>query len=206
MCEVTADENNSHEIQETLKKLSNLFKNESEPSVRAKILAIFYDLIEESNFDQIIVVDEIVKLLKSEHSHKVIAQGLHTVQKLGQQMALLDQNMQQKLLKIAKVYLKDSNQIVKCRCLEMLSNFMPTDYQDDETLKALNLIYDYFHFEDARVRSAAFNSLLALHNRGLVLKYDIYDDMCFALNDDYEIVRKSAIKLVALLGNLYPDR
>lgn len=60
--------------------------------------------------------------------------------------------------------------------------------------------------QDARVRCEAFQSLLTLHERGLTLSVDLYDPVCAALSDDYEIVREVALKLVWLLGNKYPEK
>lgn len=60
--------------------------------------------------------------------------------------------------------------------------------------------------QDARVRSESFQSLITLHERGQILSADLYDRVCGALNDDYEIVREVALKLVWVLGNKYPEK
>lgn len=62
------------------------------------------------------------------------------------------------------------------------------------------------YFQDARVRCEAFQSLLTLAERGQTLSADLYENVCPALSDDYEIVREVALKLVWLLGNKYPEK
>lgn len=56
------------------------------------------------------------------------------------------------------------------------------------------------------MRCESFQSLLTLHERGLMLSADLYEPACAALSDDYEIVREVALKLVWLLGNKYPEK
>ena len=56
------------------------------------------------------------------------------------------------------------------------------------------------------MRSGAFQSLLTMHERGQTLSAALYDLVCIALSDDYEIVREVALKLVWVLGNKYPEK
>lgn len=48
--------------------------------------------------------------------------------------------------------------------------------------------------------------MLVMDKRGLSLDPKLYDQVCPALSDDYEIVRQVALKLVHLLGNKYPEK
>lgn len=56
------------------------------------------------------------------------------------------------------------------------------------------------------MRCEAFQALLTLHERGQNLSANLYDLVCVALSDDYEIVREVALKLVWVLGNKYPEK
>ncbi|XP_039300674.1 integrator complex subunit 4-like, partial [Nilaparvata lugens] len=46
---------------------------------------------------------------------------------------------------------------------------------------------------------------IALHERGIKVDVSIYNQTCASLKDDYEVVRKAALKLVWLLGQTYPE-
>lgn len=56
------------------------------------------------------------------------------------------------------------------------------------------------------MRTQAFESMLIMDKRGLSLDPQLYDRVCPALADDYEIVRQVALKLVHLFGNKYPEK
>ncbi|KAF2888356.1 hypothetical protein ILUMI_17817 [Ignelater luminosus] len=190
------------DIPEAIKKLSDHFKSEPESAVRVKILSLLSDVGNESKSDIVSIIDETILLLKNERSHKVIAQGINTVLKLGK---LVSDNsaLHQKLLEIAKNYLKDVSHAVKCKCLEIIGMCGPVSGPDAENM--LHLIGSYFNNEGARVRSQAFSTVITLQERGMKLNPDIYINVCNALKDDYEIVRSVALKLVWLLGNASPE-
>lgn len=190
-------------VPEAIKKLSVHFKSEAESAVRVKILSLFADIGHEQGADINSIIDETISLLKNEKSHKVIAQGMLTILKLG---SLLSDNvsLHAKLVDIAKTYLKDVSHSVKCRCLELIGVLLPLANSNvDDTIK---LVENYFHSEDARVRSEAFTTMICFHERGFVLNAAMYSDVCSALKDDYEIVRQVALKLIWVLGNCYPEK
>ncbi|CAH0557840.1 unnamed protein product [Brassicogethes aeneus] len=191
------------DIPEVVSKLSDYFKNESESSVRVKILSLLCDIGHESNADIMLIIDETIMLLKNDHSHKVIAQGMNTILKLGK---LLPETspVHQKLCDVAKHYLTDIGHAVKCKCLEILGVHSPLCNEGDcKTL--LNLVSSYMSNEDARVRSQAFSTIITLHGRKFKINPDIYINVCEALKDDYEIVRQVALRLIWVLGIAYPE-
>lgn len=193
-----------NDVSELVKKLSEAFKNETEAAVRVKILSLLADIGLEHKMDLIVIIDEIIILLKNELSHKTIAQGIKSLLKLS--LVVTDNfALHQKLLDIAKTYLKNVNQLVKCKCLEMIGSLIsPNSNMDCNAI--LKLVCFYFNNEDARVRSQAFSTAMALHERGVKLDNDVYLNVCAALKDDYEIVRKVALKLICLLGISTPER
>ncbi|KAL3280766.1 hypothetical protein HHI36_003998 [Cryptolaemus montrouzieri] len=193
----------SQDVPEILKRLSDHFKNEAESSVRVKILSLLCDIGQEPNADVVLIIDEIISLLKNDHSHKVIAQGMNTILKLGKLITDSATAVHQKLVEVAKTYLKDVSHAVKCKCLEIIGVHSPLC--DSETKSILFLVSSYFNNEDARVRSQAFSTIITLHERGFKLNPDIYADVSESLKDDYEIVRSVVLKLIWLLGNTYPE-
>ncbi|XP_060518566.1 integrator complex subunit 4 [Cylas formicarius] len=192
------------DIPEITKKLSEYFKNEPESVVRVKILMLLCDIGHENPSESVTIIDEIILLLKNDHSHKVIAQGMTAILKLGKLVSDQAIVFHQKLVDIAKNYLKDANHAVKCRCLEIIGVHTPLcSLSDSEGL--LHLISSYFDNDDARVRSQAFGTVICLHDRGFKINPIIYGFVSDALKDDYEIVRRMAIKLIWILGNIYPE-
>ncbi|XP_050350619.1 integrator complex subunit 4 [Nymphalis io] len=200
------------DVEEAIKKLSEHFQSEEESVVRVKILWLFCDIGLEcpgANLNNLI--DETIHLIKNETSHKVIAQGIATLLKLGSKLSE-DKILMNRLVTVARDNLKDTSHQVKCRCLQLISELYPICPEPDRTPEMIaeanviiKLLGDYSNAEDARVRCEAFQSLLTLHERGVTLSADLYDPVCAALSDDYEIVREVALKLVWLLGNKYPE-
>ncbi|XP_034841372.1 integrator complex subunit 4 [Maniola hyperantus] len=200
------------DVEEAIKKLSEHFQSEEESVVRVKILWLFCDIGLEcpgANLNNLI--DETIHLIKNETSHKVIAQGIATLLKLGNKLSE-DKILMTRLVNVAKDNLKDTSHQVKCRCLQLMSELYPICPEPDRTTEMIaesdaivKLLGDYSNAEDARVRCEAFQSLLTLHERGLTISFDLYDPVCAALSDDYEIVREVALKLVWLLGSKYPE-
>lgn len=194
----------STHIPEAIRKISDHFKIESESAVRVKILSLFADIGCEQGADVMSIIEETILLLKNEKSHKVIAQGISTIQKLA--VLIVDNSSyHMKLVEIAKYYLKDVSHSVKCNCLNLIGMLLPLG-TGSETEAILKLVGNYFFSEDARVRSEAFSTMICFHERGFKLNPDIYTDVISALKDDYEIVRQVALKLVWVLGNTYSEK
>ena len=63
----------------------------------------------------------------------------------------------------------------------------------------------YTQSQDPRVRVSAFETLLFIHKNGNPLNVSMYENMCSALNDDYEGVRSVGLQLVYELSRTYPD-
>lgn len=189
-----------------IKKLVEHFKREKESAVRVKILSLFGDIGCETGADIQHLLEETQQLLKEETSHKVIVQGVTTLLRLGK---LLPDNVQihTKLVLSAKQYLKDTSHAVKSRCLELIGQLLPVVDTAQSALvqNMLRLIGDYTYSQDARVRAAAFKTMINLHDRGLKLDPSIYTEVCSSLKDDYEIVRLAALRLICVLGNTYAE-
>lgn len=193
------------DLADVIKKLGEHFQQENESAVRAKILSLFGDIGKEPGADVQGIIEETVQLLKKEESHKVIAQGISALLRLGK---LLPDNVSvhQKLVLVAKQYLTDTSHYVKCKCLELIGELLPVGGSYESSAQAMmRHVGDYTHSEDARVRSAAFRAMLTVHERGSKLDSSVYPEVCLALKDDYEIVRQVALKLVWVLGQTYPE-
>lgn len=193
----------SSEIAEALQKLLDHYKKERESAVRVKVLSIICEIGQERAADVISIIDECIALIKTETSHKVLAQGLSTILKLTR--LVKDIQLHQRIIELAKFYLKDTNHAVKCKCLSIMGLLIPVHLKD-EARNLLDLVFSYCNSDDARVRCQAFETIIMFNNRGIALKPEIYEDVCTALKDDYEIVRQAALKLVCILGKVYAEK
>ncbi|XP_059486442.1 integrator complex subunit 4 [Neocloeon triangulifer] len=203
------DDNTVHQqedLNDTQRRLADHFSSEKESALRAKILNLMGTIGCLPGQDAQGVMDDIVSLLKQEESHKVITQGLDALLKLG---SMLPSNSvgHQRLVALAKQYLCDTSHTVKCKCLEIIGILLPIEGTSfkDSSLAMLKLIATYTNYQEPRVRSAAFNAMIILHERGLKLDPSLYEEVCNALKDDYEIVRKNAMNLIWILASTYPD-
>ncbi|CAH1956438.1 unnamed protein product [Acanthoscelides obtectus] len=190
------------EVQDTIKKLTDHFKNESESAVRVKILSLMCEIGHKHNSDVGSIIDETIMLLRNDKSHKVIAQGMNTILKLGNLVNDTVVVFHQKLVEVAKIYLKDVSHSVKRKCLEIIGAHTPLG---EDVEKVIHLVSSFFNHDDARVRSQAFSTVVTLHERGFKINPNIYVDVCEALKDDYEIVRHVVLQLIYILGNSYPE-
>ncbi|KAI5745495.1 hypothetical protein M8J76_011490 [Diaphorina citri] len=171
------------DLQVSIKKLMDYYSVEKESAVRVVVLTILGDIGCDFSSDVATLLDDVIALTRNEDSHKVIAQTLTTLLKLAKCINNPDTNM--KLIDLAKKYLKDTSHSVKSKCLYLIGELLPLG--------------------DPSVRSAAYKTLIGLHERGLNLDFSLYRDICKSLNDDYEIVRQSALKLVWILAQRYPE-
>lgn len=86
--------------------------------------------------------------------------------------------------------------------MNLIGAVLPICDNNQDTLK---LVANFSYSEDARVRSAALNTLVLLFERGQKLTVDFYHKACDALQDDYEIVRLSALNLISVLSKTYGE-
>nr|CAD7263757.1 unnamed protein product [Timema shepardi] len=193
------------DIPDVIKKLSEYFQYEVVSTVRAKILALFADISKEQGADIPSITEELISLLKKEESHKVLAQGVSALLKIGR-LQPDNQGLHQKIVQVAIQRLKDTSHLVKCTSLELIGDLLPVGATVETSPGSImRLVGDYTHSDEGRVRSAAFRAMMTLHGRGLTLDPSVYSEACLALKDDYEIVRQEALRLVWVLGRTYPE-
>lgn len=202
---LTDSEFDISDLFEIVRKLCEHFKSEVDSTVRVKILSLLCDIGHEQGIDIFTIIDEIILLLKNDKSHKVIAQGMNSILKLGQLISDTATTFHQKLVDVAKTYLKDTNHAVKCKCLEIIGIHSPI-CKGEEAESLLKLVHSYFKHDDARVRSQAISTFIILNERGFKVNPNVYVDLCETLKDDYEIVRKVALQLIWKLANTYPNK
>lgn len=161
-----------------------------------QVLSLFGEIASEGLHDGTSLVDEVILLLKGETSPKVISQGLHSLFKIGDTQQLPLPTLIRIVL-FAKLQLTNASHNVQRHALTLLGAFLQLREAEKESL---DLISRYTDSQDSRVRAQAFDSILTLGQRGAYLPPRLYFRAVESLKDDYECVRKKALRLVYELG------
>lgn len=192
----------SEDLIDAVKKLSIHYKNEKETAVRMKVLSLFGEFATDLLVDGTFLIDELVHLLKTEQSSKVVSQGLHSLNKIGEQQQL-PTSILIRIVMFAKSQLTNPSHNVQRHALLLIGAFLQLREADKESLE---LISKYTDSQDSRVRAQAFRSILTLGKRGALLPHWLYSRAQDALKDDYECVRKEALQLIYELGLRHPQQ
>lgn len=192
------------ELYDCIRKLIEIFRQEQESTIRAKILSLFADFADVKAGDILnVLIDEIISVLKSEKSAKVISQGLYSLYRIGTTASShLASTHLTKMGFFAQNHVTSGNPNTQKNALLVLGAFISLA---EAKKGVLDNIAHYADSQDAGVRSQAFRSILTLGERGAVLPPSLFHRAVAALQDDYECVRKEALQLVFELGNRHPD-
>lgn len=171
--------------------------------VSFQILSLFAEFANDAANEGTALVDEITLLLKNEKSPKVISQGLNSMNKIGQSQQLPLATIIRVVL-FAKTQLTNVSHNVQRHALKLLGDQLPLREAEKEK-ESLELISQYTDSQDSRVRAQAFRSILTLAKRGADLPSRLYYRAIESIKDDYELVRKESIELVAEIGVKHPE-
>lgn len=161
-----------------------------------QVLSLFAELAAESYSDGTALVDDVILLLKGESSPKVLSQGLHSLFNIGETQQLPLPTLIRIVL-FAKLQLTNASHNVQRHALTLLGTFLQLREAEKESL---DLISRYTDSQDSRARAQEFQAILILGQRGAFLPPRLYFRALEALKDDYECVRKKALRLVYELG------
>lgn len=184
-----------------MRKLIETYHRSEQSHIRLKIIGIVGDFRKIPKFDIQLIINEVIKLLSMETSHKVCASMISVLSKLGN-LLVCDSPLLNKIINIGMQLLNNSSHLVKCHCLSLLGGLSNTTNLQGENVKH---ICKFTKSQDPRVRTAAYDALLRLHDRGQKLELCVYTDVCSALQDDNENVRQSAMRIVWVLSHTYPE-
>ncbi|KAG8199519.1 hypothetical protein JTE90_009365 [Oedothorax gibbosus] len=184
--------------------LKDHYLKEREPVVRIKLINILCQMVQEKLIAPYALYDDLQPLLKGETSHKVLAVFLSTFHKIKRMEK--DDKLHLQIFQLAKKYLNNRSHEVKCAALCVIGDFVALDDKSDTFQNTLQLLADYTHDHEPRVRTEALNALLNLHDRGLKLDSSLYEIVCEALTDDYECVRMAALKLLDVISHLHSEK
>lgn len=202
-------------VEGVIRILLEHYYKEQDNSVRLKIASLIGHLSKTPGFRPDCIVEETISTLSNEKSHQVLAQLLHSLLLIGSQLTD-SPSVRHRLVQVSCQHLADTYFGVRNKCLQLLGCVGVTDSgfpKDKETPATFHgahkdvqsIISDYFGDQDPRVRTAALKAMLQLHDRGMTVHQDIYDQACRLLSDDYEQVRSAAVQIVWVLSQLYPE-
>ncbi|KAL9881613.1 integrator complex subunit 4-like [Glossina fuscipes] len=204
--ELVLDDCQLPDLYKAIKKLLELFRQErdGDTTIRVKILRLLADLAEVRIAEVVnALIDEIIAVLKHEKSQKVIAQGLSSLHKIGaRNLNQLPSTHVTKIAHFAQQQLISESHHTQKNALLVLSAFVALT---DAKKGVIDTVGHYADSQDSGVRAQSLRSILCLGERGAILSPNLYQRAVDTLEDDYECVRKEALRLVFQLGVCHPD-
>jgi integrator complex subunit 4 len=187
---------------ENVRFLVNMFRKEKD-FIRVKILYLLSDFVLEHDLDGSAVIEDILIMIKSEESSKVICQSFTSMLRVGQHgNGTISQALLNKVIEFAKLKLSSTNHNVQRHAISLIGAFAS---KEDAESSLLVLISHYMDSPDARCRAQAINSILCIGKRSIELSQSIYSRVEKNLKDDYECVRKESLQLMFEISQRHPD-
>lgn len=187
---------------DTARILINIFRKEKD-FVRVKILYLLSDFVSDHGIDASLLIEDILIMVKSEESSKVLCQAFTSMLRIGQQMnQIIAQGLYNKIIDFAKLKLTSTNHNVQRHAISVIGAFVS---KEDGEKEIINLVSHYMDSPDARCRAQAINSILCMGKRSIELSQLIYVHVEKNLKDDYECVRKEALQLVFEISQRHPE-
>jgi len=186
---------------ETVKFLVNMFRKEKD-FIRVKILYLMSDFAIDHAIDACSLLEDILILMKSEESSKVICQSFNSVFNIGQSGQVISQAIYLRIIEFAKQKLSSTNYNVQRHAIKIIGAFAS---KEDAEKDLMLLVSHYMDSPDARTRAQAINSILCMGNRAIQLSQSLYSRVEKHLKDDYECVRKEALQLVFEISQRHPE-
>lgn len=186
---------------DAVKFLVNMFRKEKD-FVRVKILYLLSDFVLEHGIDACGLLEDILILVKSEESSKVICQSFTSMLRIGQNGHNITQTLFNKIIDFAKLKLCSTNHNVQRHAISIIGAFASKEDGENELMA---LISHYMDSPDARTRAQAINSILCMGKRSIELSQALYSRVEKNLKDDYECVRKEALQLTFEISQRHPE-
>jgi integrator complex subunit 4 len=186
---------------DVVKFLVNMFRKEKD-FVRVKILYLLSDFVLEHGVDACALLEDILILVKSEESSKVICQGLTSMLRIGQHGQQVPQILFNKIIDFSKLKLTTTNHNVQRHAISIIGAFAS---KEDAEKDLMALISHYMDSPDARTRAQAINSILCMGKRSIELSQALYARLEKNLKDDYECVRREALQLTFEISQRHPE-
>jgi integrator complex subunit 4 len=186
---------------DTIKFIINFFRKEKD-FIRVKILYLLGDFVLDHAIDGSVMIEDILILLKSEESSKVVCQGFNSLLRIVKANQNISQTLLNKVIEFAKLKLASTNHNVQRHAISIIGAFTT---KEDAERELMPLISHYMDSPDARTRAQAINSILCMGKRFIELTTALYAKVEKNLKDDYECVRREALQLTFEIGQCHPE-
>lgn len=189
---------------EVVQELMKLLLNDSlPPIITTKVLSLLANIITTHTQAQP-VFEEVMRVAQRTKSKKVLAQVVHSACALAQCVPP-DPKLQDQVIQLALSHITTTKFIILVRCLEAVGTLCPVEAGRIQS-SIMNTLIDHTSHQDNRVRTAAFNALMVVQEKGVKLPAEVYDSACKALSDDYQSVRAAALLLIKVAAESDPER
>lgn len=147
--------------------------------------------------------------LKTERSPILVAGVLSLIEQIYKSNTSIEKqnpSLHSSVESLARAKLNETEHLVQIKALRVLGCTLINSSDQQAINSTLSLIGKFSKSQDPRVRESVLETMCFIHKNGHKLDVAMYKEMCCpALNDDYEGVRKVALKLVAIMADSYPD-
>ncbi|EDV46356.1 integrator complex subunit 4 [Drosophila erecta] len=206
--EISYEDVESGELNDVANKIFHLYQlqeRDSDTSIRVKLLELLSGLGCECATEQevTLIIGYLIFLLRKEVSQKVIAQGMMCLFRIGERRKhVVPISYNKQVAHLAKEQLRSGSTHTQKNAMLVIGRFATK--MEGERHYVWKLAF-YIDSQDSGVRAQALHVLLTLGERGSLLPAKLYKRAVEAMKDDYECVRKEALRLVFMLGNRHPD-
>lgn len=187
---------------DTVRFLVNMFRKEKD-FIRVKILYLFSDFVIDHGIDACALLEDILILMKSEESSKVICQSFNSMLNIVQSGQVIPLALYTRIIDFSKHKLTSTNYNVQRHAVKLFGAFSS---KEDAEKELMLLVSHYMDSPDARTRAQAINSILCMGNRSMQLSQSLYSRVEKHLKDDYECVRREALQLVFEISQRHPEQ
>lgn len=189
---------------EVVQELMKLLLNDTlPPFITTKVLALLANIITSHTQAQP-VFEEVMRVAQRTKSKKVLAQVIHSACALSQCIPP-DPKLQDQVIQLALSHITTTKFIILVRSLEAVGTLCPGEAGRVQS-SITNTLIEHTSHQDNRVRTAAFNALMVVQEKGVKLPAEVYDSACKALGDDYQCVRAAALFLIKVAAESDPER
>jgi hypothetical protein len=191
-------------IEDLTNLLRETFRLEADDNIKLRIiecLSIFGQL---PQIDSQAIIADLLSQLKNQSGsiRSSILHGLYLIATCKPIQVASEQTLEA----ICLEQLQSSHFLVRKHALEFLSRIVDSKQTQGKSNQIQALCSHFGSTDpDPRVRSAAWRSILNLHQRGFCLDIDLYKQAVESLNDDYEDVRFQCVEIIWILCNLHPS-
>lgn len=139
--------------------------------------------------------------LKQTRNNKLIVEILSIWFNVDQDLKQIEND----LLPYLKRNIKNNDHRIRSKCLGILAMHYTSHELFKNTNKLVRIILNFTDDQDPRVRVTAFESMIMLHSRGVLINSSYYNDLKQHLNDDFENVRILCMHMLFLLASTEPE-